>query len=152
VQYVIAISGPVASGKSILRDQFVARFNTCSLSTRQLLIDRGVKNERAALIEAGAALDQDSDGSWVRDGVLQYVERYKDAQVVLIDCVRTERQTFHLRRTFRDRLFTSPRRYRFSRTAMRAATRLPIGRRATMRCAQIPPSAVFGCSTASRIA
>ena len=97
MRYVIAISGPVAVGKSVLADQFVQRFNTYRLSTRQLLIDKGVENERGALIEAGKKFDVQTDGTWVRDGVLPYLQREKKRQVILIDAVRTERQIHHLR-------------------------------------------------------
>jgi hypothetical protein len=81
LDYVIAISGPVAVGKSVLADQFIERFKAYRLSTRQLLIDRGVENERGALIEAGQRLDRETDGAWVRDGVLPYLEREKESQV-----------------------------------------------------------------------
>ncbi len=97
--YVIAISGPVAVGKSVLADQFIERFRAYRLSTRQLLIDKDVENERGALIEAGKRLDRETDGAWVRDGVLPYIEREKESQVILIDSVRTEQQVRHLRET-----------------------------------------------------
>ena len=89
MSYIIAVSGPVAVGKSALVNEFVERFSTYRLSTRQILIDMGVQNERGALIAAGARLDVETDGAWVRDGVLPYIER---ARVILIDAVRTERQ------------------------------------------------------------
>jgi adenylosuccinate synthase len=97
VDYVIAISGPVAVGKSVLADQFIERFRTFRLSTRQILIDRDVENDRGALIEAGKNLDLETDGAWVRDGVLPYLEREKAKQIILIDAVRTGRQVHHLR-------------------------------------------------------
>jgi adenylosuccinate synthase len=100
--YVIAISGPVAVGKSVLADQFIERFRAYRLSTRQLLIDKDVENERGALIEAGKRLDRETDGAWVRDGVLPYIEREKESQVILIDSVRTEQQVRHLRETLGD--------------------------------------------------
>jgi adenylosuccinate synthase len=103
LHYVIAISGPVAVGKSVLATQFVDRFRTYRISTRQILIDKGVENSRSALIEAGKQLDLETDGKWVRDGVLPYLERESEKQVLLIDAVRTARQAYHLRERFRDR-------------------------------------------------
>jgi adenylosuccinate synthase len=72
VKYVIAISGPVASGKSVLASEIVKRFKTHRISTRQLLVDVGAPNERNALIEAGKRLDNETDGTWVRDGSRPY--------------------------------------------------------------------------------
>jgi adenylosuccinate synthase len=97
---VIAISGPVAVGKSVLAGELFERFRTCRVSTRQMLIDRGCKNDRGALIEAGNRLDRETDGAWVRDGVLPYFDREREKQVILIDAVRTGRQVHHLREKF----------------------------------------------------
>ena len=68
MKYLIAISGPVASGKSVLANELLKRFKTYRISTRQLLADTGAVNERNALIEAGKRLDSETDGTWVRDG------------------------------------------------------------------------------------
>lgn len=103
LKYVIAISGPIASGKSVIAEEITKRFNAHRISTRQLLIDAGVENERKALIEAGKRLDQDTDGAWVLDGSRKYIERHKACDVVVIDAVRTERQIHHLRETFGER-------------------------------------------------
>lgn len=100
---VIAISGPVAVGKSRLADEFIKRFRTHRISTRQIMIDAGIENERGALIEAGKKLDNETDGSWVRDGVRPYLEPQADKQVLLIDAVRTQRQIAHLREEFGER-------------------------------------------------
>ena len=104
MKYVIAISGPVAVGKSVLVSEFVDRFTTYRLSTRQILIDKGVEDDRDELIEAGKALDHQTDGAWVRDGALQYLEREKEREIILIDAVRTDRQIHHLRETLGNRL------------------------------------------------
>jgi adenylosuccinate synthase len=106
VKYLIAISGPVASGKSILANQIVTRFGAYRVSTRQLLADTGVPNERNALIEAGKRLDSETDGTWVRDGCTPYVNANADrSDVVLIDAARTENQIHHLRERFGERFF-----------------------------------------------
>jgi adenylosuccinate synthase len=101
VKYLIAISGPVASGKSALGGEMLKRFNTHRISTRQLLADTGAPNERNALIEAGKRLDRDTDGSWVRDGSRPYIQKNENiCDIILIDAVRTERQIDHLREEF----------------------------------------------------
>ncbi|MDP4360843.1 hypothetical protein QR510_29885, partial [Escherichia coli] len=73
MRYIIAISGPVAVGKSALADELLRRFSSHRISTRTLLLDEGCPNERDALIEAGKRLDVDTDGRWVRDGIARYV-------------------------------------------------------------------------------
>jgi adenylosuccinate synthase len=101
---VVAVSGPVAAGKSELADQFRERFGAYRLSTRQLLIDRGVANDREALIEAGRVLEAETDGAWVRDGVRTYLAKLPDNAIALIDAVRSERQIHHLREWLGSRL------------------------------------------------
>ncbi len=100
MKYLIAVSGPVASGKSVLAGEILKRFKSHRISTRQLLIDAGVENERAVLIEAGKRLDRETDGKWVEEGSRKYVDQYKQYDVVVIDSVRTDRQIFHLRESF----------------------------------------------------
>ncbi|MDB5603426.1 MAG: Adenylosuccinate synthase [Bradyrhizobium sp.] len=103
MKYVVAISGPVAVGKSVLADEFIKRFRTYRLSTRQIMIDAGIENERGALIEAGKKLDIDTDGGWVRDGVRHYLGQHADKKIILIDAVRAARQIDHLREEFGER-------------------------------------------------
>jgi adenylosuccinate synthase len=106
VKYLIAISGPVASGKSVLANELRKRFKTHRISTRQLLADTGAVNERNALIEAGKRLDSKTDGTWVRDGSVPYIsENETSCDIILIDAVRTERQIHHLREMFGEKFF-----------------------------------------------
>ncbi|MET4121056.1 adenylate kinase family enzyme [Bradyrhizobium sp. JR1.5] len=63
MRYVIAISGPVAVGKSALAGELERRFGAYRISTRTLLIDAGTKNERSELIEAGKRLDVQTGGT-----------------------------------------------------------------------------------------
>jgi adenylosuccinate synthase len=104
VRYIIAISGPVAVGKSALADELLQRFNDHRISTRQLLIDTGCQNERDALIEAGKRLDTETGGRWVRDGIARYVAEHEGKDVILVDAVRTAPQIAFLRETYGERL------------------------------------------------
>jgi adenylosuccinate synthase len=103
VKRLIAISGPVASGKSVVAEELLKRFKAHRISTRQLLIDAGTENERTALIEAGNRLDRETDGTWVLEGSRRYIERHEKCDVIIIDAVRTERQIDHLREAFGER-------------------------------------------------
>jgi adenylosuccinate synthase len=106
VKYLIAISGPVASGKSAIANEALKRFKTHRISTRQLLMDAGTANERAALIEAGKRLDSQTDGTWVRDGIGRYVAAHeKSHDIILIDAVRTARQIHHLREMYGQKFY-----------------------------------------------
>jgi adenylosuccinate synthase len=100
VRYIIAVSGPVAVGKSALADRLLQRFSSHRISTRQLLIDVGCRNERVALIETGKRLDAETDGRWVRDGIARYVAEHEGKDVILVDAVRTAQQVTHLRETY----------------------------------------------------
>ncbi|MGA7807673.1 adenylosuccinate synthetase [Bradyrhizobium sp.] len=104
MRYIIAISGPVAAGKSALADELLRRFSSHRISTRTLLLNEGCPNERDALIEAGKRLDVDTDGRWVRDGIARYVAEHESKDVILVDAIRTARQVAHLRETYGDRL------------------------------------------------
>lgn len=99
MKYLIAISGPVASGKSAVVDEIVQRFAAYRISTRQILLDRNVPNKRDDLIEAGKELDRTTGGEWVCKGVEPYVDQRKD-DVILVDAVRTAAQIGFLRQRF----------------------------------------------------
>jgi adenylosuccinate synthase len=103
VKHIIAISGPVASGKSVLAEEILKRFSSHRISTRQLLIDAGAENDRHKLIEAGKRFDRETDGSWVLEGSRKYIDRHQQCDVILIDAVRTEQQIDHLREAYGER-------------------------------------------------
>jgi adenylosuccinate synthase len=105
LRYLIAISGPIASGKSVVAEELMKRFKAHKISTRQLLIDSGAEDERTALIEAGKRLDRDTDGSWVLERSRPYIERHEKLNAIIIDAVRTERQIHHLQEAFGERLW-----------------------------------------------
>lgn len=101
LKYVIAISGPVAVGKSALASQFQSRFDTFKISTSQILKDLGIPDDRQQLIAAGKKLDINTKGAWVCDGVKTQLSKLDPKpQVFLIDAVRTKEQVEHLRNEF----------------------------------------------------
>ena len=104
MKYLIAISGPVASGKSAIAEQALQRFSAHRISTRQLLLDANVGDDRSRLIEEGKRLDQETDGAWVLQQSRKYIERHENCDVILIDAVRTEQQVRHLREAYGDRV------------------------------------------------
>ena len=100
MKYLVAISGPVASGKSVLAEETLKRFKSYRISTRQLLIDSGAPNERNALIEAGNRLDEATDCSWVLEHSRRHIDEHQNCDVVIIDAVRKAKQIHHLREAF----------------------------------------------------
>ncbi|MGY4167527.1 adenylosuccinate synthetase [Bradyrhizobium sp. USDA 4529] len=97
MKYVIALSGPVAVGKSALAGELIRRFGAYKISTHTLLVEAGAKDQRAELIAAGKKLDVDTKGAWVRDGVGNHLKLSGDKEVVLVDSVRTPEQIQYLR-------------------------------------------------------
>jgi adenylosuccinate synthase len=100
LKYVIAFSGPVASGKSAVVNEIVTRFNAKRVSTSTILLDRGTENRREALIEAGKELDRTTGGKWVSDGVVPYTKDGDGHDIVIVDAVRTADQVRLLRERF----------------------------------------------------
>jgi len=104
LKYLIAVSGPVASGKSVIAEQALERFSAHRISTRQLLLDANVGDDRSRLIEEGKRLDRETDGAWVAQQSRKYIELHEKCDVVIIDAVRTEQQVGHLRAVYGDRV------------------------------------------------
>jgi adenylosuccinate synthase len=101
MRFVIAISGPIAVGKSAFIQEFEKRFRVERISTRLLIqARRPVPTERQALQEAGEALDRETDGKWVADDVATRAAKLDDDTIVIVDSVRIARQVEHLRATF----------------------------------------------------
>lgn len=97
---LFVISGPVGVGKSAFCKEFESRFGAVRLSTRKILTDRGVPDDRDALQVAGEKLDRETDGKWVADGAVQWARNVREDGVLLIDSARIEKQIEHLRHTF----------------------------------------------------
>jgi adenylosuccinate synthase len=101
MKYVIAVSGPVAVGKTALTKEIEARFVTHRISTRQFLLAEGASDDRTSLIQKGKDLDQQTEGTWVRDKCAPIIAQHEAAaDVILVDAVRTERQVHHLRQAY----------------------------------------------------
>lgn len=95
---VLAVSGPIASGKSGFNSALCARFPVRHVSTRDLIRTKcKASNERGDLQAAGAELDKATDGRWVADEIAAMEATLGDDAVVLIDSVRVKKQIEHLR-------------------------------------------------------
>lgn len=106
MRYVIAISGPVAVGKSRVLQELENRFSATRVSTRQLILARTtVPEERGALQAAGERLDRETAGSWVADDVEKRVRDLPADAIVLVDAVRIAAQVEHLRAKFGEKVW-----------------------------------------------
>ncbi len=101
MRHVIAVSGPIAVGKSAFIDELVRLFGAVRISTRELIQSlRSVPSERRALQEAGEELDRATDGKWVADALAARADSLAADAIVIVDSVRIAKQVEHLRRTF----------------------------------------------------
>ncbi|HEX7961631.1 MAG TPA: adenylosuccinate synthetase [Terriglobales bacterium] len=103
---VIAVSGPIASGKTTLCSELATRFGLAVFKTRDLIsvASPRVKKERVALQRAGNALDRETKGSWIAHAVARALDREQPEDDVIIDSVRIESQVEALRDTFGPRV------------------------------------------------
>lgn len=96
MKLVVLLSGPIAVGKSEFCAELRRRSGAMVLSTRQILLQSGAQNERAALIKRGEELDEQTKGKWVADGV-EHAIRHSGPDALIVDCVRTSEQVRHVR-------------------------------------------------------
>ena len=103
MRQIIALSGPVASGKSTLASKLVAwsrDFHICK--TQEFIKNRlGTDLERKALQLGGERLDRATGGSWVADMLARTVVQDLEENVsVVVDSVRIKGQVDGLRQAF----------------------------------------------------
>ena len=94
-----ALSGPVGVGKSSFCEVLETCFGAKRLSTRELLLATGAKNDREDLQEAGERLDRDRNGKWVANALAAKLSG-DCADIVIVDAIRIKKQIDHIRRAF----------------------------------------------------
>lgn len=97
---IIVLSGPIAVGKTSFSDAFRKRYPADKVSTRNYIMNvKGVGDDRAALQQAGAELDAETNGRWVADVVEDALQR-TTREYLLVDSVRIAGQVDGLRERF----------------------------------------------------
>lgn len=99
---IIALSGPICSGKTELGDGLIGRFGVVRVKTREV-VQRllGTQPERKSLQAAGERLDERTPrGQWVADAVARQASRLPVNAIILVDAVRIKGQVDCLRRAF----------------------------------------------------
>jgi len=103
---IVLLSGAVSSGKTTLGTMLVQRFQFDLLKTKAIL--QGYfpdsADERKALQDHGAYLDQKTQGTWVRDEVLARINK-TNPKYLLVDAVRIEKQVDAIRKAYGPRVF-----------------------------------------------
>lgn len=103
---VVALSGPVASGKSTLAERLAARYGATVVKSHDLLEQRATERsgkrlgERRALQEFGELLDSETGGAWLADAVAALADTLEDRSVVVVDAIRIQAQIDALRARF----------------------------------------------------
>ena len=92
---IILLSGPVASGKSMLASRLSDRFNMRLLRTSALLramVTGAHERGRIALQDLGDELDQRTKGTWVLDSLRQVLQGEATSTNVVVDSVKIQEQ------------------------------------------------------------
>jgi adenylylsulfate kinase-like enzyme len=99
---VVAISGPVRSGKTTLAERLAKKLHAEFVRTKEILIyeygpDSRVRLRRN-LQDLGEQLDRETDGRWVASAVVRRSSSLHPKIPIVIDAVRIQRQLDWLRR------------------------------------------------------
>ena len=110
---IVLLSGSVASGKTTLWQLLIKTFpaeHIHVLKTKDLIRDlaskklrRDLPSERRALQDFGDQLDKDTNGDWVRDGLVSLVNKHvgiESSPIFIVDAVRIERQIKAIREAY----------------------------------------------------
>ena len=96
---LIALSGPMASGKSTLAKQLQSKAGAIIITTHGPLDSRvrTANPTRRELQDAGVSLDRETGGRWVLDHCRSELEKNPGTTLAVLDCVRNEAQLLHIR-------------------------------------------------------
>jgi adenylosuccinate synthase len=98
---IVAISGPIAAGKTRLARALCDRFDGRLYKTSDLLRERlGPAAGRVDLQEAGERLDRSTAGRWVREQITADHQEFERQSLIVIDSVRIKPQLERLRESF----------------------------------------------------
>lgn len=100
---IILLSGPVSSGKTHLSKRLEDQFGLLILRTRELLVEKSPKHsdDRLPLQAVGDQFDRETDGKWVLSALMEIINSPSKSKLVVVDCVRTNKQIEHIRNAYR---------------------------------------------------
>jgi len=103
---LIVVSGPIASGKSLLANHLIEKHGATGFRTKDWILKRKkITPNRLALQEAGEVLDRATKGRWVVDSLAAEIGTGAlPTEVVVIDSVRIPNQVRALREAYGSRV------------------------------------------------
>lgn len=109
IKLILVLTGPIASGKSTLCEDLIDNFGFKQIKTNELLkklAEGKVKFEREALQKFGETLDRQTKGTWVRDGLMDFISGLpaNSDSLIVVDSARIEEQIEALREAFGNRI------------------------------------------------
>lgn len=102
MKQIVVLSGPIASGKTLLAVSLCDRFRGVRFSTRELLQEHIGRRTptRGGLQKAGRQLDEETDGRWLSEALSTRIAENAEYDLAVIDSVRVEGQVRWLREAF----------------------------------------------------
>lgn len=105
VESLVLLSGPIAVGKTSVREELLAKHGYNYVRSSGYLMDlaskRGQGEARTSLQDLGDRLDMETDYRWVLDEVARpAIAAHPDKLRWLVDAVRKRRQVEHFREGF----------------------------------------------------
>jgi predicted kinase len=105
VETILLLSGPLAVGKTCVRDRLVAAHGYTNIRSSDYLRELAAKDDgasdRLGLQELGDRLDRETDHKWLLDDVAKpLIASRPDVTRWLVDAVRKRRQVEHFRCAF----------------------------------------------------
>ena len=138
---IILLSGPVASGKSMLASRLSDRFNMKLLRTSTLLRAEMTGSDelgRTALQDLGDKLDLRTEGTWVLDSLRQMLQGEATSTNVVVDSVKIQKQIDAIRDAYGPSVthihMTAPLAVLTSRYQSRESSTIPSGAPELSRC------------------
>lgn len=102
VRKIIAVSGPISSGKTSLCEGLCERFSVEHVRTKGFLESRSknLPNNRLAMQDFGEVLDKKTKGGWVAKDLVEYLRGRAGVELVIVDAVRIAPQIEKLRSVY----------------------------------------------------
>ena len=101
---IVALSGPICSGKTNLAHLLVDRAGAILLKTNEILQEFKPSNKtsRTSLQRLGDRLDRETNGRWIVDGLIKRLSNidHQSNTLVVIDSIRIEPQLNELRKVY----------------------------------------------------
>lgn len=96
---VLALCGPIASGKTTLADAIHSNFGTPVISTKKVINKMFGDGDRVSMQNKGAELDESTRGTWIVNEVRD-ISAETRSPVVIVDSIRTDYQISALNNAF----------------------------------------------------